>query len=680
MLSAVSNPIDVTSTEAAAPGPPSSPLSALFNSPVASSGQPAFAQAVHDAMNKTPTNESSPPNNSPTATESVAAAVPAQSPSSGTSAKGNSAKSSNASKQISQAAPQLTASSANNLANLSQLLPATALLAPPVSVPGAQMASTPTPADSKESMDGSSPLPNAVSQPLPSSLSDAAATHLIARLTQSSPSMAAIDFQSAVDTAISTVANTGGQTFTEPTTGGSSSDGSRPVDTASSSIDTATSNATPKPFAPQFTAAAANSDSLSSVFGPNFLFANVVPIESTKTQTPASSPTDKMAATTSATISATPAAAQQKANAPSQSSGASPNAQQSSPFSKIVDQIAALQSVASSNTTAPVVTTRLFPSSSQPSTDSHVTGTTVNDLTLPNSLSASVATTLSSAGAKETQPASIESHTVNPSQTPTSVANQHSSAQDSSSNQGDQSSSNSSGATPFSAAQLSPSKNQSTDFSAQLANATGPKPDVVSVAQTTTPSSFSIATAAPVPSQQLDSNSHSSQESLPSAPAQAQPTLPSVHVPDSPWGHQVSDAQLTNLNGQSEMRIAMQTDKLGAIELHARVSGDELGAAITVEKHDAHAALAIELPALQQSLSEKQLRVTQVALTQGSLSSTTGDAGASAQNNQRGTPQSPLPSPSASFWNDARNLSTAAWFVHEQVGVFNAQGRLSVQA
>ncbi len=125
------------------------------------------------------------------------------------------------------------------------------------------------------------------------------------------------------------------------------------------------------------------------------------------------------------------------------------------------------------------------------------------------------------------------------------------------------------------------------------------------------------------------------------------------------------------------MRIAMQTDKLGAIELHARVSGDEIGAAIIVEKRDAHAALAIELPALQQALSEKQLRVEQVALTQSSLSSTAGDAGANAQHNQRDTAQT---SRSASFWNEARSMGTAAWFVPEQTVIFNAQGRLSVQA
>jgi len=85
----------------------------------------------------------------------------------------------------------------------------------------------------------------------------------------------------------------------------------------------------------------------------------------------------------------------------------------------------------------------------------------------------------------------------------------------------------------------------------------------------------------------------------------------------------------------------------------------------------------VELPALQQALSEKQLRVEQVVLTQSSLGSTAGNAGGNAQHQQRGSQPTPQ---TTSFWTEARSLSTAAWFVTEQTGAFNAQGRLSVQA
>ncbi|MGH9741688.1 MAG: flagellar hook-length control protein FliK [Candidatus Acidiferrum sp.] len=179
------------------------------------------------------------------------------------------------------------------------------------------------------------------------------------------------------------------------------------------------------------------------------------------------------------------------------------------------------------------------------------------------------------------------------------------------------------------------------------------------------------------PPQAAELAAHSASETLPSAPAQAQSSVPTLPISDIPLGHLVNSAQLTNAVGQSEMRIAMQTDKLGAIELRTRVSGDGVDATIFVEKRDAHAALAVELPALQQALSDKQLRVDQVSLTQGSLSSTTGDAGANAQQNPRGMTQ---PRQSTSFWNETRSLSTAAWFVPEQIGIFNDHGRLSVQA
>jgi flagellar hook-length control protein FliK len=155
--------------------------------------------------------------------------------------------------------------------------------------------------------------------------------------------------------------------------------------------------------------------------------------------------------------------------------------------------------------------------------------------------------------------------------------------------------------------------------------------------------------------------------------------LPYLRAQDVTASRFVSDAQLTTAANQSEMHIAMQTDKLGAIELHARLSGDQVGATILVEKRDAHAALASELPALQQALSDKQLRVAQVALSQGSLSSTAGDAGSHARDGQRGLGQAPQ-SNNNTFWTENRTRTTAAWFIPEQTGVFNAQGRLSVQA
>lgn len=144
--------------------------------------------------------------------------------------------------------------------------------------------------------------------------------------------------------------------------------------------------------------------------------------------------------------------------------------------------------------------------------------------------------------------------------------------------------------------------------------------------------------------------------------------------------HFVGNAKLVQAAGHSEMRIAMDTDKLGPVELRARVVGDEIGAAITVEKRDAHAALAIELPALQQALSEKQLRVDQVTLLHGSLHSTSADAGAaSREQDQRQaahTPATPwLPSTAGS-----NSSGYGISYGLDSTGIFDSQGRLSVHA
>ncbi len=140
----------------------------------------------------------------------------------------------------------------------------------------------------------------------------------------------------------------------------------------------------------------------------------------------------------------------------------------------------------------------------------------------------------------------------------------------------------------------------------------------------------------------------------------------------------VSDAQLAQSATHSEMRISMQSDKFGPIELHARVTGDEVGAAITVEKRDAHAALAAELPALHQALGEKQLRVEQVTLEQSSTHFLAGDSGAGSASHQqaRSTPQR-----GNAGSGPLRAIVPASFGVSRDAeeGV-NAQGRLSIHA
>jgi flagellar hook-length control protein FliK len=124
------------------------------------------------------------------------------------------------------------------------------------------------------------------------------------------------------------------------------------------------------------------------------------------------------------------------------------------------------------------------------------------------------------------------------------------------------------------------------------------------------------------------------------------------------------------------MRIEFQTDRLGNVQLHARVAGDEVGAAIAVEKRDAHAAIAVELPALQQALSAKQLRVDNVILSQGSLGSPAGDAG---RNSQQQPPTTNRYSNNPS-WAAAPKYLSAGRHDAPLSGIFDTQGRLNVHA
>jgi flagellar hook-length control protein FliK len=177
------------------------------------------------------------------------------------------------------------------------------------------------------------------------------------------------------------------------------------------------------------------------------------------------------------------------------------------------------------------------------------------------------------------------------------------------------------------------------------------------------------------PSASLEHGASSASGLLHAAPAPAPSSPPSFPGMEAAASRFVNNAQLVQAAGHSEMRIAMDSDKLGAVELRARMIGDVVGAAITVEKREAHAILAVELPALQQALSDKQLRIEQVTLLHGSFSATTGDAGASTRQEERSAPHATT-TPWSPNGRGAPSIFTSA----EQLNIFNAQGRLSVHA
>jgi hypothetical protein len=115
--------------------------------------------------------------------------------------------------------------------------------------------------------------------------------------------------------------------------------------------------------------------------------------------------------------------------------------------------------------------------------------------------------------------------------------------------------------------------------------------------------------------------------------------------------------------------------------LRTRVTGDQVGAAIAVERHDTHTALASDLGALHQAFSDKQLRVESLTLVHGTLQSgaSPSDSGGSAH--QRDTQPQRAPSASGTVSQfSAPSDGTRIAETTEGHTIFDSNGRLSVRA
>lgn len=88
-------------------------------------------------------------------------------------------------------------------------------------------------------------------------------------------------------------------------------------------------------------------------------------------------------------------------------------------------------------------------------------------------------------------------------------------------------------------------------------------------------------------------------------------------------GGAVNSAAMIQAQGKTEMRVALKTDNLGPVELHAVLDAGRLGASISVVNHDAHTVLTNNLPALQQALSDQNLRIDHVSVLNAPMSSGT---------------------------------------------------------
>lgn len=93
-----------------------------------------------------------------------------------------------------------------------------------------------------------------------------------------------------------------------------------------------------------------------------------------------------------------------------------------------------------------------------------------------------------------------------------------------------------------------------------------------------------------------------------------------INLPQTP----VNGASLLQTPARAEMRVAVQTDSLGTMQLHAVLESGKLGASISVVGHEAHTLLSNELPALQQVLTDQNLHIDHLRVINSPMSSGAG--------------------------------------------------------
>jgi flagellar hook-length control protein FliK len=168
-------------------------------------------------------------------------------------------------------------------------------------------------------------------------------------------------------------------------------------------------------------------------------------------------------------------------------------------------------------------------------------------------------------------------------------------------------------------------------------------------------------------------NSGAQQAAASSADSRPAETLPAA----SQGAAVVNAAHITVQPVQTEIRIELQAESLGGVELRAHIAGDQIGASISVEHHDAQVALTTDLPSLHNALAEKNLRLESFTVSQGTFSSLSGGLGQEA--GQRGFSQTQTPAKFA-YLEQPETQQTRAETPAEWSGAARSGAGLSVVA
>ena len=116
-------------------------------------------------------------------------------------------------------------------------------------------------------------------------------------------------------------------------------------------------------------------------------------------------------------------------------------------------------------------------------------------------------------------------------------------------------------------------------------------------------------------------------------------------------------ARLVNGITQSEMHIGLRTQAFGNVELHTVVRDSQLGLAVGSEKGNLRSFLNSEMPTLQASLGQHNIRFDGIRFLENSGGAGTGFSGGAEQQHPRSFNQANSPADPSPTVNDAPEIS-----------------------
>ena len=125
---------------------------------------------------------------------------------------------------------------------------------------------------------------------------------------------------------------------------------------------------------------------------------------------------------------------------------------------------------------------------------------------------------------------------------------------------------------------------------------------------------------------------------LPAANSQTLAASPST---SSPQSGPVEAARLVTSVAQSEMHIGLRTQAFGSVEVHTVVRDSQVGLSVGSEKGDLRTYLTNEVPGLQTSLRQQDLRFDNIRFFESSGGATAGFSGGANSQSQSSSQQQP---------------------------------------